>query len=416
MPVSRPPRLSLRLSFWLALPGLFGTAAAVAAPVTSPLAATPPAAAASTVYTPKLIERAKAWGSATADYNGDGHQDIFVTGHDPNDRIWYWTTKGYIASKQVFPDVDRHACTTADVNGDGRIDLYCAVGADKGTGLKANELWLQGADGFMVAKTGHGAEDPSGRSRIPLFFDLNHDGKPDLYSSNLASPRTDGLPNFNHVFLGHGDGTFSEVSTIATGGLGSQCVVKGDINHDGWDDLLVCDEKSPGHLFVNNHRNDFVELSLPPLAMLEWHDAKLADLDGDGWDDLVLLDANNHLKVWFNKGTGGFTGDPVLDVALPGYAVSLTVGDFNKDRRMDIYVVLQDLTCHASPNSKSIDIEPDMVFWGQADHTWVAERLTTQAGLEGCGHLADTLDGYKVLLENGGTDWVGPELVLSWVK
>jgi len=371
--------------------------------------------AATAVYHGKFIERSKGWGSATADFNGDGHQDIFVTGHDATDRIWYWSPQGYKASAQLFPPVDRHDCAPADVNGDGRMDLYCAVGAERGTGIKANELWLQAADGSMVAKLGHGAEDPSGRSRIPLFLDLNHDGIPDLYSTNLATDREDGLPNFNHVFLGRGDGTFTEVRTVDTAGLGSQCAVKGDINHDGWDDLLVCNEKGPGHLLLNTHANDFVELELPERARLEWRDARLADMNGDGWDDLVLLDGNNQLNIWFNKHTGNFTGEPDVSVTLADYAVSLTVGDFNKDRIPDIYVVMQDQACREGADDGRQDGAPDWVFWGQANHTWVGERQDAQLGYPGCGHLADTVDGYKVLLENGGVNWFGPMYVINWV-
>ena len=32
----------------------------------------------------------------------------------------------------------------------------------------------------------------------------------------------------------------------------------------------------------------------------------------------------------------------------------------------------------------------------------------------GCGHLADTVDGDKVLLMNGGVIVVGPNYVLDW--
>ena len=62
------------------------------------------------------------------------------------------------------------------MNHDGRLDLYCAVGAEKGTALKANELWLQQPNGQFAAKLNFGAEDPSGSSRYPKFFDLDHDG------------------------------------------------------------------------------------------------------------------------------------------------------------------------------------------------------------------------------------------------
>ena len=42
----------------------------------------------------------------------------------------------------VFSGVDRRGCAAADVDGSGLPDLYCAVGGERGAGLKANELWL----------------------------------------------------------------------------------------------------------------------------------------------------------------------------------------------------------------------------------------------------------------------------------
>ena len=46
---------------------------------------------------------------------------------------------------------------------------------------------------------------------------------------------------------------------------------------------------------------------------------------------------------------------------------------------------------------------------------WTRNLLTDQR-YGGCGHLADTVDGNKVLLENGQIDDRGPNFVLSFEK
>jgi hypothetical protein len=358
-----------------------------------------------------FLENSKAWGSLVADFNGDGHQDIFVTGHDSDDRIWYWTPSGYVPAGWTLPWQDRHACAVADVNQDGLLDFYCQIGGEKGYATKkGNELWIQQPDGTFAAASNFGAEDTYGRGRRPVFLDLNHDGWPDLYITNDATTRTDGQPNWNHMFLNQKDGTFVEVPTVATGQANSlepgyQCAIQGDVDGDGWDDLLVCYDKGPGHIYINNHQNDFTVLNTPAYGV-GWVDAKLVDMNGDGLTDLVVITRSNHLQVWLNTGVSPYYVTPAFDATLPGKGESLTTGDFNGDGLKDIYVVLASNCQSAGPDTAS-----DVLF-KQVNGTWQLEQLKQSFG--GCGHLADTIDGTKVLLENGTPGLRGPNFVLTF--
>jgi len=83
--------------------------------------------------------------------------------------------------------------TLADVNGDGRLDIYvCHAGLGDG-GLRANELYInQGlnADGvptFVEQAAAYGVAD-SGYSTQAVFFDYDRDGDLDLFVIN-NSPR-----------------------------------------------------------------------------------------------------------------------------------------------------------------------------------------------------------------------------------
>lgn len=384
-----------------------------------------------------LIEISKAWGSAIADFNNDGHDDIYITGHDPNDRIWYWTRKGYKPSKQGLElpvHSDRHDCAPSDVNRDGRVDFYCTVGAGKGSGSGNNELWIQmdsGKHRMVGATSDFGAKDPTGRGRRTLFFDMNRDGYPDIFLTNLGEPREDGLPNVNRVFLNQGGVSFQEVTTAATGIFGGACVAKGDVNQDGWEDIVVCSDIGPAHIFINTQTNDFVELTPPgtaaqlglkaptkgfakriiPQDIQEgfWIDAKLADVDGDGKDDLLVLTRfSNRFQIWKNSGSGNYFETTLLDEALPGIGASIAVADFNRDGFKDVYVVLQDPLCEDSLK----DLAPDLLYEGRGNGTFVATQL--DQNFAGCGHLADVVDGDKLLLMNGGGGWVGPNYLLEF--
>jgi hypothetical protein len=48
----------------------------------------------------------------------------------------------------------------------------------------------------------------------------------------------------------------------------------------------------------------------------------------------------------------------------------------------------------------------------QAGGTW--KKLRQTQAHTGCGHLADTVDGDKVMLMNGGISWVGPNYIVRW--
>jgi len=362
-------------------------------------------------YKEEYLEYSKGWGSVVADFNADGHDDIFVCGHDEDDQVWYWTKNGYKPAEQVFEHVDRHDCDAADVNRDGRIDLFCAVGADKGTGTGLNELWMQNVDGSFTKTANHGAEDPYGSARIPVFMDFNHDGFPDLYMTNFPRLRDDGQPNISRMFINEGGTHFVEKVTQATGDRGAQCAAKGDIDHDGWDDVLVCHEKHAGHIYLNDRKGDFKEI-FPAALVGQWNAAKLHDMNGDGRDDLLLIRDKSVLEIWFNVGKAPWFERADFSDKLPGIGTSLTVGEFGGDGRPDIYVALKDAACDKTLQDKA----PDVVYKSSKSGIGWERNVLTDQRYGGCGHLADTVDGNKVLLENGQIDDRGPNFVLSFEK
>lgn len=116
---------------------------------------------------------------------------------------------------------------------------------------------------------------------------------------------------------------------------------KADINGDDWDDLVTCEPVGTPHVFINNRAGDFT--GAHPLAMARnWKWARLLDLNRDGRPDLVTLAEGQELQVWLNSGSGRYFDKIHFSsrLGLPGK--SLTVGDFDKDGRPDIYVALTD--------------------------------------------------------------------------
>jgi hypothetical protein len=91
--------------------------------------------------------------AAAADLTGDGWPDLFISHHWHPANLWLNNHNGTFTAADVsfFATIlDRHDCQAADFNADGRMDLFASVGADRGTALKCNALFLQQPDGTFT--------------------------------------------------------------------------------------------------------------------------------------------------------------------------------------------------------------------------------------------------------------------------
>ena len=127
------------------------------------------------------------------------------------------------------------------------------------------------------------------------LLDYDNDGRLDIYLVQNAGPNS-GVTN--RLYHQESDGHFRDVTAgsgldISGRGMG---VAIGDVNNDGWPDVLVT-EYGGIRLFLNNGNGTFHEatkeagLQLPQAsgAILPWAtSAAFADYDRDGWLDLIV--------------------------------------------------------------------------------------------------------------------------------
>jgi hypothetical protein len=291
-----------------------------------------------------LYEVTPSWGGVSADFDGDGWPDVFYSRHDVvKPRLMLGGKDGFRQTRAgMFRDRDRHGCATDDVDADGRPDLFCVHGADRGAKMKSNELWLKpGSRKPRQVTADYGAVDPFGRGRTATFFRLDDDPYPELLVTNEPE-RTDGMPSLNRLYRNDGGTRFLSAPDLGLDrSSGGVCSTAGDIDSDGDDDLLLCTSEPGSGLptGLRVYRNDggtLVEatkaVGLQPIAD---QDVVVADFDGDGRADDVAQLGWSGLRVSIWRG-GSFR---LVFSARVTAGVALGAGDADGDGRADLYVV-----------------------------------------------------------------------------
>ncbi len=336
-------------------------------------------------------------GVAAGDVNGDGLADLYFTSNLDSNKLYLnngdfkftdITEKAGVFGKKGWTT----GVTMADVNGDGRLDIYVSQLGDYKNIIGRNQLYINlgndenGVPVFEDQAKAWGL-DLKGFSTQAAFFDYDLDGDLDMYMLNhsvhsngtygKSDLRTEFHPLAGDKLMRNEGGHFVDVtkeSGIYSSALGYGLgITVGDINWDGYPDIYVGNDfHENDYLYINNGDGTFTEAldaSIQHTSRFSMGN-DVGDFNNDGLPDILSLDmlpenqqmlktsasedaydiyyfklsfgynhqfARNTLQL--NLGNGHFSEIALLSgVAATDWSWSALFGDYDQDGLQDVFI------------------------------------------------------------------------------
>ncbi|HXW07722.1 MAG TPA: CRTAC1 family protein [Vicinamibacterales bacterium] len=310
-------------------------------------------------------------GVAFLDIDSDGWQDLLFV----NSTKWPGRpgASGYPALYRnnrngTFTDVTKASglavsfygmgVAAADYDNDGHVDVYL-------TGIGPNRLFRNLGGGRFADVTARAGVGDPGFSSSAMWFDYDADGRLDLYVANYVEWSVEKdlfctLDGKNKsyctpesykgqsstLYRNRGDGTFENVTRQAgvfdptSKALG---VAMLDYNGDGAPDIFVANDTQPNRLFENRRNGTFTDVGMTAgVAFSEAGVARAgmgvdsADFDGSGRPGIVIGNFSNEMTALYsNEGNGLFIDEAPTSTIGRVSLLTLTFACFFFDYDLD---------------------------------------------------------------------------------
>ncbi|MDX1435960.1 MAG: VCBS repeat-containing protein [Anaerolineales bacterium] len=269
------------------------------------------------------IEAAESVAVAAADFDGDGNLDLVASG-EPDLVLFRGDGQGgFDISQRVPGGLQPVDFGLADLDADGDIDVVIAN--HDTTNLT---LLLGDGSGFFEPAPHSPLSIPvAPHPHAVLAEDFDQDGYTDLVVDHRQG---EGLL----ILRGLGDGSFESPGTVVgVGGDPYRGMAAGDIDGDGWLDLITPNPGEVGTLINISGGGPAAFEPGEPLHAEAPFAVALGDFNGDGRLDVIAAsdEGSPLVELVLGDGAGGFheaAGSPIQ--FAPGGKM-IAVGDFNGD-------------------------------------------------------------------------------------
>jgi hypothetical protein len=328
--------------------------------------------------------------ASAGDLNADGYYDIITGAYNYNGAlgkafVWYgsvnglnpstdagdsdWSTLGENAQSSLGMGVS----SAGDVNNDGYDDIV--MGAYRENSFTGSAYFCFGSStGLIDIATaaesawlgrGEGTNDYYGRS-VSLAGDVNGDGYSEFivnaYNDNTRTGKMFVYSYSNDIALSY-EPEMSKFGEAASNYFGYSTDSAGDVNGDGYDDIIVSAYGYSGFLGkvyvwygsstgISSGSADWTIIGEDTIHSYSTSIAGAGDINGDGFDDIIVgaygySSSSGRVYIWYGSSSGLSTGsnassaDLIVDSPGTGYRFGRDVsgaGDVNGDGYDDVII------------------------------------------------------------------------------
>ena len=319
-----------------------------------------------------------AYDTDVTDLDNDGYPDILLTNYyngttrNINSYIYWGSSAGFSASDRTsLPTAGATSAVVDDFDNDGYTDIAFANHHNDTTYAGNSYVYWGSAAGYST----------SDRTSLPtlgayrvMTADFDEDGYGDLLYCNFYSGTS--YTTNSYLYWGSAAG-FSSTDRSDLGTIGAYDAETGDVNGDGWLDIVFADYTDGTNYAINSYVyygsaagfSSAYRTALPTAGTLG---AAVADLDADGYDDVVYggyyggawTTTANTVIYWGSS--LGLSASVYDSIATARGVRDPVVGDLDSDGWPDLVLPRQYDGTSYSVNS--------FVYWGSAAGYTASDR------------------------------------------
>ncbi len=266
---------------------------------------------------------------ALGDIDGDGDLDLVCGNSDELNTVYVNLTPPLEllpSWESTFPDPNRtKSVALGDVDGDGDLDLACGNG---GAVEMFSACYLNQEGRFDTTPAWTSGE--LRRTAAVALTKVNRDERLDLICGNqgVLGEESTGFENIGGLFA-------TSPTWISGPRKITTSIAVGDVNGDGFDDLVCGNGGDSSMVFLNLGSNFDTRPAWVSNAPLRTSGIALGDVDGDGDLDLACGNNGDPSTLYLNEGRM-FADDPAWSSSQRFSTNDVALGDIDGDGNLDL--------------------------------------------------------------------------------